>query len=75
MKIPLWIGGPAVIALSAVDAVLEIQLRAVQRLARTVTTGMGTEGALQMIEYTALDDEDRGPTRSTAHPATLDASS
>lgn len=75
MKIPLWIGGPAVIALSAVDAVLEIQLRAVQTLARAVTTGMGTESALQMAGYTALDDEDPGPTRSRVSPATLDASS
>ncbi|GAA4484197.1 hypothetical protein GCM10023094_36880 [Rhodococcus olei] len=46
MRIPLWIGGPAVIALSAVDAVLEIQIRAVRTLARAASSGMGTEVAV-----------------------------
>ncbi len=34
MRIPLWIGCPAVIALSVVDAALEIQTRAVGALTR-----------------------------------------
>ncbi|GAA4479629.1 hypothetical protein GCM10023094_25060 [Rhodococcus olei] len=74
MRIPRWIGGPAVIALSAVDAALEIQIRAVRTLARTLSSGMGTDVAVQVAEFTARDGEDPGPTRTAAHPATPDAS-
>lgn len=74
MRIPLWIGGPAMIALSAVDAVLEIQIRAVQTLARAASSGMGTEVPVQVAEFTAPDGEAPGPTRTADHPATPDAS-
>jgi hypothetical protein len=42
MQIPLWIGGPTVIALAAVAAALEIQIRAVDSLTRTLIRRMGT---------------------------------
>ncbi|RYF60369.1 MAG: hypothetical protein EOO27_06090 [Comamonadaceae bacterium] len=42
MLIPQWIGGPAVIALSAVDAALQVQARAVGALTRAVIRGTGT---------------------------------
>ena len=42
MRIPLWIGCPAVIALSAVDAALEIQTRAVSAVTRALIGRMGT---------------------------------
>lgn len=40
MRIPLWITGPAVIALSAVDAAIEIQNRVVGALTRAVIRRM-----------------------------------
>lgn len=42
MRIPLWIVGPAVIALSAVDAALEVQSRAVGALTRAAIRRMDT---------------------------------
>lgn len=40
MRIPMWIAGPAVIALSAVDAAIEVQNRAVGALTRAAIRGM-----------------------------------
>ncbi|MFI6433399.1 hypothetical protein [Rhodococcus oryzae] len=45
MKIPLWIGGPALISLAAVDAALELQARVVGSLTRSLLRGMGTDVA------------------------------
>jgi hypothetical protein len=41
MRIPLWIGGPALLALSALDAALVIQARSVGSLMRAVMRGDG----------------------------------
>ncbi|MFE3291670.1 hypothetical protein [Rhodococcus sp. NPDC059234] len=43
MRIPLWIGGPALVALATVDAALMIPVRSVGSLTRAVIRGMGTE--------------------------------
>ncbi|GAB2635486.1 hypothetical protein GCM10027068_13700 [Prescottella soli] len=40
MRLPLWIAGPAVIALSAVDAAIEVQNRAVGALTRAAIRRM-----------------------------------
>lgn len=42
MRVPLWIGGPAVFALAAVDAALEVQTRAVGALTRALIYRTGT---------------------------------
>lgn len=42
MQIPLWIACPAVIVLSAVDAAIEVQARAVGALMRAVIRRMDT---------------------------------
>ena len=43
MRIPLWIGGPALLALAALDAALVIQARSVGSLMRALMRGMGTD--------------------------------
>lgn len=53
MRIPLWIGCPAVIALSVVDAALEIQTRAVGALTRGLIGRMGILIPAQSYESTA----------------------
>jgi hypothetical protein len=42
MRIPLWFAGPAVIALAAVDAALELQARAVGTLTRALIQRMSS---------------------------------
>ncbi|WP_156042470.1 hypothetical protein [Rhodococcus sp. UNC363MFTsu5.1] len=44
MKIPLWIGVPTMLALSAADSALELQIRAVGAMTRTVMCSMGAIG-------------------------------
>ncbi|MFE3289477.1 hypothetical protein [Rhodococcus sp. NPDC059234] len=43
MRIPLWIGGPIIVAASAVDTALELQARTVGSLTRAMMRGMGAE--------------------------------
>ncbi|MFF0816454.1 hypothetical protein ACFYVR_15085 [Rhodococcus sp. NPDC003318] len=40
MRLPLWIAGPAAVALAAADAALELQARVVSAAARAVIHGM-----------------------------------
>ncbi|MGW0041234.1 hypothetical protein [Rhodococcus sp. NPDC003348] len=49
MRIPLWIGGPVLIALSAADAALELQARTVRGLTRTVIRTMSADAPVQLI--------------------------
>ncbi|MFE3291342.1 hypothetical protein [Rhodococcus sp. NPDC059234] len=59
MKIPLWIGVPALFALSAVDAALELQIRAVGALTRTVMHGVGAVSPERPLLWDTEDACDR----------------
>ncbi|MFF0818665.1 hypothetical protein ACFYVR_26480 [Rhodococcus sp. NPDC003318] len=55
MRIPLWIAGPAVIALSAVDATIEVQTRAVGALTRAAIRRMDTGIPARPSDSTGAD--------------------
>lgn len=49
MRLPLWIGGSAVLVLSGADALIELQSRAVAWAARALIDTMTPDGVIRAV--------------------------